>query len=143
MAFACQTQASKVLGASYVVMYRHKPSTYHTYLFLVSYHFGLYANMCRYINLQIHKSPDLCKCFLVQDETAYSHSNEILYRGCIHSLHQKAARQQQKRVYLTGPRGCGKSIALVSLVDWARSQGWLVSPTHVQTITSINPGTDH
>ena len=68
----------------------------------------------------------------LQDETAYSQSNQILYRQCIYSLHQKAARQRQKRVYLTGPRGCGKSIALASLVDWARSQGWLVSPNHVQ-----------
>ncbi len=63
----------------------------------------------------------------MQDEAAHSRSNSILYRHCIHSLHQKAAEQRQKRVHLMGPRGCGKSIALASLVDWARSQGWLVS----------------
>ena len=76
----------------------------------------------------------------VQDETAYSHSNQILYRQCIHSLHQKAARQQQKRVYLTGPRGCGKSIALTSLVDWARSQGWLVCPAQNRKMPAPNAG---
>ncbi|KAL3151146.1 hypothetical protein ABBQ38_013010 [Trebouxia sp. C0009 RCD-2024] len=65
-------------------------------------------------------------CKGLQDEAAYAKSNLILYRDCIHSLHKKAAEQRHKRVHLTGPRGCGKSIALVSLVDWARSHGWLV-----------------
>ena len=77
---------------------------------------------------------------VMQDEMAYSGSSQILYRQCIHSLHQKAAKRQkrQRRVYLTGPRGCGKTIALTSLVDWARSQGWLVSHTqHVSRVLCV------
>ena len=63
----------------------------------------------------------------MQDEATYTGTSLIQYRESIRLLHLKAESRSQTHVYLDGPAGCGKSIALVSLVDWARSQGWLVS----------------
>lgn len=62
----------------------------------------------------------------VQDELKYTGTDRILHRSCIHSLHQKAAAEERHHLYLDGPAGCGKSIAVASLVNWARTQGWLV-----------------
>ncbi|KAK1321263.1 hypothetical protein QJS10_CPA03g01018 [Acorus calamus] len=36
------------------------------------------------------------------------------------------SRKVQKQIVLDGPVSCGKSIALAMLVQWARSEGWLV-----------------
>ena len=63
----------------------------------------------------------------MQEEASYTGTSLIQYRESIRLLHLKAESRSQTHVYLDGPTGCGKSIALVSLVDWARSQGWLVS----------------
>ena len=63
----------------------------------------------------------------MQEEASYTGTSVIQYRESIRLLHLKAESRSQTHVYLDGPAGCGKSIALVSLVDWARSQGWLVS----------------
>ncbi len=62
----------------------------------------------------------------VQEEASYTGTSLIQYRESMRLLHLKAESRSQTHVYLDGPAGCGKSIALVSLVDWARSQGWLV-----------------
>ena len=58
---------------------------------------------------------------------AHTKTSLIQYRDSIRRLHLKAESRSHQHLYLEGPRGCGKSIALASLVDWARSQGWLVS----------------
>lgn len=65
-------------------------------------------------------------CKALHDETSYTRTSLIQYRESMRLLHLKAESRSQTHIYLDGPAGCGKSIALVSLVDWARSQGWLV-----------------
>lgn len=65
-------------------------------------------------------------CKALHEEASYTGTSLIQYRESIRLLHLKAESRSQTHVYLDGPTGCGKSIALVSLVDWARSQGWLV-----------------
>ncbi|DBA84532.1 hypothetical protein WJX77_012040 [Trebouxia sp. C0004] len=65
-------------------------------------------------------------CKALQEEASYTGTSLIQYRESIRLLHLKAESRSQTHIYLDGPAGCGKSIALVSLVDWARSQGWLV-----------------
>ena len=42
----------------------------------------------------------------------------------MHELRQALGSGAARRVLLQGPAGAGKSIALVSLVEWARAQGW-------------------
>lgn len=48
----------------------------------------------------------------------------ILYRPIMAALNGAVAAGQQPRLLLTGPAGCGKSLALLGLVEWARQQGW-------------------
>ncbi len=72
----------------------------------------------------------------MQDEASYTGTSLIQYRESMRLLHLKAESRSQTHVYLDGPAGCGKSIALVSLVDWARSQGWLVS-TGISLVSAI------
>ncbi len=64
---------------------------------------------------------------LLQEETSHTGTSLVQYRDCMRRLHLKAESRSHKQLYLDGPAGCGKSIAMASLVDWARSQGWLVS----------------
>ena len=38
------------------------------------------------------------------------------------------ALRRQRRLYIGGPAGSGKTVTLAALVDWARLQNWLVRP---------------
>jgi hypothetical protein len=51
----------------------------------------------------------------------------LLHRDCIAELLAKAAepRRRGRHIYLDGWTGSGKSVALFSLVNWARRNGWL------------------
>ncbi|GIL42680.1 hypothetical protein Vafri_615 [Volvox africanus] len=70
-------------------------------------------------------------CKALQEETAATGRNTVMYRPVMHTLFSAVGANSQtntnhQRLLLTGPAGAGKSIALVSLVEWARQQGWLV-----------------
>jgi hypothetical protein len=40
------------------------------------------------------------------------------------SSSSSSGRGQGRRWLLTGPAGCGKSLALLGAVEWARAAGW-------------------
>lgn len=88
-------------------------------------------------------------CTSLQDETSATRSNAIMNRECLHTLRECLIHERLnlvppdpsfpspsqsttsspanglKRVLLKGPMGSGKSIALASLVETARSMGWI------------------
>jgi MoxR-like ATPase len=59
----------------------------------------------------------------LQDEVAATRVNAIMYRKSIHTL-KELLSQHQSRLLLKGPVGTGKSLAVASLVEWARASGW-------------------
>ncbi len=66
-----------------------------------------------------------CGCVGLQQEEASTGVCAVMYRRSMHDLRRHMQRDKQPvQLLLRGPTGSGKSIALVSLVDWARSQGW-------------------
>eukprot|EP00198_Chlamydomonas_reinhardtii_P014099 XP_001703436.1 hypothetical protein CHLREDRAFT_143849 [Chlamydomonas reinhardtii] len=65
-------------------------------------------------------------CKALQQEMEATGRASILYRPIMAALNGAVAAGQQPRLLLTGPAGCGKSLALLGLVEWARQQGWLV-----------------
>ena len=50
----------------------------------------------------------------------------VMYRGWLHGLRGELEGEEGggRRVMLQGPAGAGKSMAVVSLVEWARAAGW-------------------
>ncbi|GLI69159.1 hypothetical protein VaNZ11_013727 [Volvox africanus] len=70
-------------------------------------------------------------CKALQEEMAATGRNAVMYRPVMHTLFSAVGANSQantnhQRLMLTGPAGAGKSIALLSLVEWARQQGWIV-----------------
>eukprot|EP00884_Botryococcus_braunii_P003732 jgi/Botrbrau1/1335/Bobra.0063s0047.2 len=65
-------------------------------------------------------------CPGLQEEVEYTEDNVLLYRHCMFELEQMFTPDGCKQAYLLGPRGCGKSIALATLVHNARTAGWVV-----------------
>lgn len=55
---------------------------------------------------------------------AVSHRVLRVRRHSMHELKEALRAGAGERLLLTGPAGSGKSVALVSLVEWARAQGW-------------------
>ena len=49
-----------------------------------------------------------------------------MLRGTMLRLWRHLQPDQRQSVYLDGPVGGGKSIALASTVHWARAAGWVV-----------------
>lgn len=48
----------------------------------------------------------------------------ILYRKCMRELTDQLIDADPMRIWIDGKRGSGKSFALLSLVEWARSNQW-------------------
>lgn len=71
----------------------------------------------------------LKRCLLVQDEFAAARSEEIMFRECIDTLILEVASKESKKLFLIGPTGSGKSIALAAVVTKMRELGWLVNPS--------------
>lgn len=63
-------------------------------------------------------------CKALQQELEATGSYSVMYRPAMHALFEAVLSREHPRILLTGPAGSGKSIALVSLVEWARQQGW-------------------
>lgn len=63
-------------------------------------------------------------CRSLQAEFKSSGSSHLMYRRCMHEISEAVASGDVPHILLRGPAGCGKSIALVALVEWARAQGW-------------------
>jgi len=47
-----------------------------------------------------------------------------MWRRSSHELKQALSSGSVLRVHLKGAAGAGKSIAVVQMVEWARSNGW-------------------
>jgi small subunit ribosomal protein S29 len=62
-----------------------------------------------------------------QDEFDVTESEMLMYRRCMHQMVSHVAQSAGSglRLWIDGPVGSGKSIALASLVGWARASGWL------------------
>lgn len=73
-------------------------------------------------------------CRGLQDEVAFSGSNRIMYRRCMHELFKQLA-QPGSRLLLDGPTGSGKSVALAAAVERARAQGTLA--LYIPSATSL------
>jgi small subunit ribosomal protein S29 len=55
--------------------------------------------------------------------TSLARAPALMYRRCIHDLRQALEQGAgPSRLLLDGPAGCGKSLALAALVEWARQQ---------------------
>lgn len=61
-----------------------------------------------------------------------------MYRRCIHDLIGALSSGQHKHIYVDGPTGCGKSVALAAAAEWARSAGWLV--LYIPSATALTEG---
>ncbi|EFJ52077.1 hypothetical protein VOLCADRAFT_116092 [Volvox carteri f. nagariensis] len=62
-------------------------------------------------------------CKALQQEVSLTGTHSIMYRPVMHNLFNAlgAHDRHHQRLLLSGPAGSGKSIALVGLVEWARS----------------------
>eukprot|EP00210_Caulerpa_lentillifera_P008328 g7944.t1 len=65
-------------------------------------------------------------CKALYDEIQLTASQYILYRRCIHEIMDFVLESEPCRIWMEGKKGSGKSITLVSLVEWARRKNWLV-----------------
>jgi small subunit ribosomal protein S29 len=65
-------------------------------------------------------------CLGLQHEMKATGLSAVMYRQSMHDLRMLLEVEQPAHVLLRGPGGSGKSIGLVTLVDWARSKGWCV-----------------
>ena len=68
-----------------------------------------------------------CYRFTLQDEVAASRAEAIMHRSSMQALRGlllQPSSSSPTRMLLKGPRGSGKSVALASLVEWARATGW-------------------
>eukprot|EP00878_Enallax_costatus_P017811 GHUV01018716.1.p1 GENE.GHUV01018716.1~~GHUV01018716.1.p1 ORF type:complete len:371 (+),score=129.58 GHUV01018716.1:159-1271(+) len=64
-------------------------------------------------------------CRGLQAEFSSTHSSSLMWRRSTQELAQVLDSAAVPQVHLKGPAGSGKSIAVVQLVEWARSNGWL------------------
>ncbi|KAI3428497.1 hypothetical protein D9Q98_007321 [Chlorella vulgaris] len=64
-------------------------------------------------------------CKAVQAEWEFSGQRSLMARECMHKLARRVQDNPRRHLYLDGWTGSGKSVALYSLVAWARAQGWL------------------
>lgn len=63
-------------------------------------------------------------CRGLQAELALTHSSSLMWRRSTQALVDTLSSGGARALHLQGPAGCGKSVALVQLVEWARSSGW-------------------
>ncbi|KAL4439233.1 hypothetical protein ABPG77_004135 [Micractinium sp. CCAP 211/92] len=64
-------------------------------------------------------------CKAVQREWEWSGRRSLLTRACMQDLVAAVQGKERSHLYLDGWAGSGKSVALYSLVAWARANGWL------------------
>lgn len=64
-------------------------------------------------------------CKAVQAEWEFSGRRSLMARECMQQLAAVVQERTRRQLYLDGWAGSGKSVALYSLVAWARAQGWL------------------
>ncbi|GAX75551.1 hypothetical protein CEUSTIGMA_g2994.t1 [Chlamydomonas eustigma] len=66
----------------------------------------------------------------------------VMYRNCMKDLRNAIRSQQEEgrgsQVLLKGPPGTGKSVALASLVEWARASGWIAM--YIPSATELTRG---
>ncbi|MEW5309713.1 MAG: hypothetical protein WDW38_001577 [Sanguina aurantia] len=78
-------------------------------------------------------------CSALQAELALTNGvQRLMYRRATRELVGMLQHEGLPRVLLEGPVGSGKSIALLSLVEWARASGWMVM--YVPTATMLTRG---
>lgn len=65
-------------------------------------------------------------CRALQAEFNLTRSSSLMWRRATHELQAALSSGVVPRVYLQGPAGSGKSIAVAQMVEWARSSGWCV-----------------
>lgn len=63
-------------------------------------------------------------CPALQHEAEVSGRPCLMHRPVHQQLMDAVAGGAHKRLLLDGPRGGGKSMALLALVEWARAAGW-------------------
>lgn len=63
-------------------------------------------------------------CRSLQAELALTGSSSLTWRRASQELLQAVSSGSVPRVHLKGALGSGKSIAVVQMVEWARSNGW-------------------
>jgi small subunit ribosomal protein S29 len=85
---------------------------------------------CMLFQLQAFYTPRPAKqqrkggCRALQAELALTHRSSLMWRCSTQELQQVLSSAAVPRMYLKGAPGSGKSIALVQMVEWARSNGW-------------------
>lgn len=63
-------------------------------------------------------------CRALQAELSLTNSSSLMWRRASQELRDALVSGSAPVVHLKGAPGSGKSIAVVQMVEWARSNGW-------------------